>query len=109
MAYKDFSGGEIIKKEDETALTFLGVLLLFDPPKSDAITAIQELNQLGVNFKMITGDSQFTAIHVWQEIGLPAPRVLTGAELRQIHGQRFPCAPQKRRSSPRWNPIRRSA
>ena len=90
VAYKDFSSGKIIKKEDETEMTFLGVLLLFDPPKSDAITAIQELNHLGVNLKMITGDSQFTALHVWRQIGLPAPRVLTGAELRQIPGTALP-------------------
>ena len=90
VAYKDFSSGKIIKKEDETEMTFLGVILLFDPPKSDAITAIQELNHLGVNLKMITGDSQFTALHVWQQIGLPEPRVLTGAELRQIPGTALP-------------------
>ncbi|MGD0153540.1 MAG: magnesium-translocating P-type ATPase [Thermacetogeniaceae bacterium] len=90
VAYKDFSSGRIIKKEDETEMTFLGVLLLFDPPKSDAIAAIQELNHLGVNLKMITGDSQFTALHVWRQIGLPAPRVLTGAELRQISSAALP-------------------
>jgi Mg2+-importing ATPase len=90
VAYKDFSSGKIIKKEDETAMTFLGVLLLFDPPKSDAITAIQELKHLGVNLKMITGDNQFTALHAWEQIGLPAPKVLTGAALRQIPATALP-------------------
>ena len=109
VAYKDFSSGKTIKKEDETGMTFLGVLLLFDPPKPDAITAIQELNHLGVNLKMITGDNKFTALHTWQQIGLPAPKVLTGAELRQIPGTALPLALQKRRSLRRWNPTRRSA
>lgn len=90
VAYKDFSNEKIIKKEDETEMTFLGVLLFFDPPKFDAITAIQELNHLGVNLKMVTGDSQFTALHVWRQIGLPEPRVLTGAVLRQIPGTALP-------------------
>ena len=90
VAYKDFSSGKIIKKEDETEMTFLGILLLFDPPKPDVITAIQELNHLGVNLKMITGDNQFTALHVWQQIGLPAPRVLTGADLLQIPATALP-------------------
>lgn len=90
VAYKEFSDKKLIKKEDETAMTFLGVLLFFDPPKSDVITAIKDLNHLGVNLKMITGDSQFTAAHVWRQIGLPTPRVLTGADLRQIPGTALP-------------------
>jgi Mg2+-importing ATPase len=90
VAYKDFSGGKIIKKEDESAMTFLGVLLFFDPPKADVITAIKDLNNLGVSLKMITGDSQYTALHVWQQIGLPAPRVLTGAALHQISATALP-------------------
>ncbi len=90
VAYKDYTGGDVIRKEDETALTFLGLLLLFDPPKSDAAASILELCRLGVSFKMITGDSQFTAIHAWQEIGLPAPRVLASAELHLITDEAFP-------------------
>ncbi|MFE1744855.1 magnesium-translocating P-type ATPase [Coleofasciculus sp. H7-2] len=83
VAYRDFNG-DSFSKDDETNMTFLGYLALFDPPKTGIAETLKELGMLGVTTKMITGDSRAVAISIIQQVGLPTPKVLTGAELHQI-------------------------
>jgi Mg2+-importing ATPase len=72
---------------DEQAMVFEGFLLFFDPPKPDAAEAIKQLKRRGVTLKIITGDSRRVAAHVAQAVGLKAGRILTGAELREMHDE----------------------
>jgi Mg2+-importing ATPase len=66
---------------DETGLAFAGFLLFFDPPKPDAAQAITNLSKLGVEIKIITGDSWRVAHHTAEAVGLPVIGTLTGAQL----------------------------
>ncbi len=72
---------------DETAMVFEGFLLFFDPPKPDAAQAIASLRRLGVELKVITGDSHRVALHVAQAVELPVRGVLTGADLDNLHDE----------------------
>ncbi|MFN8442830.1 MAG: magnesium-translocating P-type ATPase [Caldilineaceae bacterium] len=72
---------------DEQALTFCGYLIFFDPPKEDANVTIAELTRLGVQLKIITGDSRAVAQHVASLVGLDGGGVLSGAELNQLHDE----------------------
>jgi len=83
VAYRKFNGNSF-SKDDETSLTFLGYLALYDPPKAGIADTLKELRELGVTTKMITGDSRAVAISIIQQVGLPEPRVLTGAELQKL-------------------------
>ncbi|MGV0028576.1 magnesium-translocating P-type ATPase [Phormidesmis priestleyi] len=83
VAYRQFNC-ESFNKDDETNMTFLGYLALFDPPKAGIADTLKELGQLGVTTKMITGDSRSVAISIIQQVGLPEPKVLTGAELQTL-------------------------
>jgi P-type Mg2+ transporter len=71
-------------KTDETNMTFLGYLALFDPPKAGIADTLRELEQLGITPKMITGDSPAVALSIIRQIGLPETKVLTGPQLRQL-------------------------
>jgi P-type Mg2+ transporter len=90
VAYRDFNqdsygcATQAISKADETNMTFLGYLALFDPPKAGIADTLKELEGLGITPKMITGDSQAVAITILQQIGLPKTKVLTGSQLRQL-------------------------
>lgn len=77
-----FSG---LQKEDEQDMTFWGMLLLTDPPKEDIVATLQELHQLGISLKIITGDNALVAAHISKLVGLPDPVILTGAELRDMN------------------------
>jgi len=84
IAYKDVSSKSIIDKEDETGMTLLGILVLFDPPKQDIIKVINQLKRLGVSLKIITGDNIRVATSISQQIGLSNPQILTSLELRKM-------------------------
>jgi Mg2+-importing ATPase len=71
-------------RDDECALTFCGFLRFFDPPKPGAGDAVAALADLGVAVKVISGDNQLVTKHVAALVGLPAERVITGAELRAM-------------------------
>ncbi len=55
----------------EGAPHFLGLLALADPIRPDAVQVLQNLHQLGVTVRMVTGDSAATAKTVAGELGLP--------------------------------------
>jgi Ca2+-transporting ATPase len=66
-------------------LTFLGLIGMQDPPRSDVGGAIESCRQAGIEVVMVTGDQPTTAGHVAREIGLVAedrPAVIEG---RQLH------------------------
>ncbi len=69
----------------EGGSTFLGLVGLIDPPRSEAIAAVAECRAAGIRVKMITGDHAGTAAAIAAQIGLENPiRVLTGAELDRL-------------------------
>jgi P-type Mg2+ transporter len=91
VAYRDFGEATSqnqpqvsFRKEDETDMTFLGYLTLFDPPKVGIADTLKELQELGVTPKMITGDSKAVALSIIQQVGLPEPKALTGSELEKL-------------------------
>lgn len=70
----------------ETDLTLMGLVGLIDPPRPEAILAVQDCHRAGIRVKMITGDHAGTAIAIGKEIGLKNPeRVLTGSALDQMN------------------------
>lgn len=83
VAYRNFDR-DSFSKDDETSMTFLGYLALFDPPKAGIADTLKDLGLLGVTTKMITGDSRAVALSIIQQVGLPEPKVLTGVELQQL-------------------------
>ncbi|WP_277927179.1 magnesium-translocating P-type ATPase [Nostoc spongiaeforme] len=83
VAYRDFNR-DSFSKDDETNMTFLGYLALFDPPKAGIADTLKELELLGITPKMITGDSKAVAMSIIEQVGLPEPKALTGSELDKL-------------------------
>jgi Mg2+-importing ATPase len=84
VAYKDIVSDTVITREQEAGMTFLGFLILFDPPKTGITETIRELKHLGVSLKIITGDNRLLAANVSQQVELLNPHILTGGDLQQI-------------------------
>ena len=87
IAYREMGQQEIITKEHETGMTFLGFLFLVDPPKPGISKTIENMKQLGISLKVITGDNRFVAASISREIGLKNTRVITGSELHQMSSE----------------------
>lgn len=63
----------------------LGIAGIIDPPREEVITALKEMNDAGVEVKMITGDHPLTAKAIGEKLGLaPKIQVITGAELDDL-------------------------
>jgi Mg2+-importing ATPase len=84
IAYKDVGSDTVITREQEADMTFLGFLILFDPPKTEITETIRELKHLGVSLKIITGDNRLLAANVSQQVELLNPHILTGGDLHQM-------------------------
>ncbi|KAF9413144.1 hypothetical protein BGZ94_000824 [Podila epigama] len=66
---------------DECDLIFAGLLAFLDPPKESTGPAIKELLSLGVEVKVLTGDSPEVCRKVCQEIRLPLKNMVTSGDL----------------------------
>jgi magnesium-transporting ATPase (P-type) len=73
----------------ELSLTYLGLQAMADPPRPEAIRAIEACHRAGIDVKMITGDHMRTAQAIALEIGLARdpsvePKVLTGKDISKL-------------------------
>ncbi len=73
------------------AMTFLGLVGMIDPPRSEAKAAIVVSTEAGIRPVMITGDHPLTAQAVAQELGLlrNGGRVVTGAQLEEMSDEQL--------------------
>jgi Mg2+-importing ATPase len=83
VACKDIGKKDLIKKEDETQMTLVGLITLYDPLKSGIKETLEDLRRIGVTLKVITGDNRFVAKHVGEQVGIRTANILTGPDLRR--------------------------
>src|SRR5262245_21319988 len=70
--------------EGDDDLRFLGLALLWDPPRPEAPDSIRAAMAAGIRVMMITGDHPATALAVAHEVGIPPSRALTGHDLETL-------------------------
>jgi Ca2+-transporting ATPase len=77
-------------EDAEHGMTWLGLVGMIDPPRSEAAAAIKTCEEAGIRVVMITGDHPLTAEAVARELGvLKQGRVLTGSELEAMSDEEF--------------------
>lgn len=71
----------------EENLVFVGLVGMVDPPRPEAIPAVENLKGAGITTIMITGDHADTAYAIAHELGITdsPSNVLTGAELDALN------------------------
>jgi len=84
IACKHMGSATLVSKADESGMTFMGFLVLFDPPKPNIVETVANLKSLGVSLKIITGDNRLVAASVSQQLGLSNTKILAGSDLRQM-------------------------
>jgi len=84
VAYKQTAKEKDFTRDEEKEMIFLGFITLFDPPKQHIRETLDDLRALGVQFKVITGDNALVADSIARQIGVAAPVILTGAQIRQM-------------------------
>lgn len=69
---------------DEIELKFEGLIAFIDPPKKGVKEVLDELETLGINIKIITGDHMLVAEKIAKEVGLPISQTLQGEEIENL-------------------------
>jgi len=84
VATRPAQGTAALTAADEQGLTLEGFLTFADRPKADAGSSIAQLEQLGVQVKIITGDNGLVAAKVCSEIGVDCTGVLSGGDVASL-------------------------
>lgn len=92
IAYKEIEFNEYFCiPQEETALTFLGFANLYDPLRKTAKETLHKAQKLGLDIKILTGDSVEVAAYTGRSLGLLSEHdsVYTGEELTQLSPAEF--------------------
>ena len=74
-----------IENLEENNLTLIGYLGFFDAPKQSSFSAIQKLNNLNVNIKVLTGDNKKIAVSICNRLNIDSKNSITGDEFDQLN------------------------
>jgi Mg2+-importing ATPase len=75
--------------EDATNLALYGILVFSDAPKKDAKKALERLERLSIDLKLLTGDNEIVALKVCAEVGLKIKGVILGDRLNKLSSEEF--------------------
>lgn len=93
FAYAELKDGEDAIDEEakklKVPLTFLGIVAISDPVRSDVPDAVKEVTNAGIGVKIVTGDTIGTAREIGRQIGLITPEdadeaVITGPDFEKL-------------------------
>lgn len=72
---------------DEDQMILTGFIGFLDPAKPSAKIAIEALQNLGVNIKVLTGDNEIVTKKICKDVGIPFNRILLGTEVEKMSDQ----------------------
>ncbi len=91
FAYRKLSITELQDSNLERDLVFIGMMGIIDPPRPEAVLAIQKCFSSGIRPVMITGDHKSTAWAVAQELGMLTKdsKIITGQDMDNMNESEF--------------------
>ena len=74
---------------DEKNLTLSGYIAFLDPPKDGVFEAIAALKTLGIDVKIITGDSDLITQKICKDLGLKVEKIILGNEVEKLSDEQL--------------------
>jgi Mg2+-importing ATPase len=108
IAYKTIPEKKsVYTKDDESGLVLMGYLAFLDPPKPSAKETIHQLNKLGVEFKVLTGDNELVTKKICSHVGLDVKEIVTGDKLDALSDEKLREIVEKTTVFARLSPIQK--
>jgi potassium/sodium efflux P-type ATPase len=98
VAAKPFPPGSQAMTFDDVSsdLVLLGLVGIIDPPREEAVRAVERCHQAGIRVKMITGDHAGTAKAIAERMGISTEKsVCTGDQLGRLDRDKLSIAAQE--------------
>ncbi len=97
FAYKPLDNGEDPVKDGKIVakgLTFMGIAAISDPIRPDVADAVKDVNDAGINVKIVTGDTPATAREIGRQIGIwtdtdSDEAIITGQEFETLDDEQL--------------------
>lgn len=70
--------------KDEKDMVLMGFLAFLDPPKESTASAINILNEYGVNVKILTGDNEKVTAAICKQVGIKVNNLLLGSDIEEM-------------------------
>lgn len=83
FGYRPLEAVRPLSLDDETDMTFVGLISMIDPPRVESVQAVANAKRAGIRTVMITGDHKVTATAIARKIGIfsDGDMALEGVEL----------------------------
>jgi Mg2+-importing ATPase len=108
VATRPWRGGSTCTPADESELELKGFLTFIDATKADAAASLRQLEQLGIEVKIVTGDNAVVAQTVCQMLGLDPGETISGPELETMTDQELTARLPRTRVFGRVSPDQKS-
>jgi Ca2+-transporting ATPase len=107
LAMRDLGDSPATGEEIEKGLVFLGLAGMMDPPRPEAIEAVDTCKKVHMKPIMITGDHKITALAIAREMGIyeEGDISLTGEELDAMSDEEFEARVDKVSVYARVSPV----
>ncbi|MHB9145440.1 MAG: calcium-translocating P-type ATPase, SERCA-type [Symbiobacteriia bacterium] len=91
VRHLDALAADVTPEAVERGLTFVGLQGMIDPPRPEAVRALEKCHTAGLKAVMITGDHKATAVAIARQLSLlpPGGGALTGRELDAMDDQQL--------------------
>lgn len=87
VAHRSFlSKEDNFSVEDECDMVLIGFLAFLDPPKPSASSAIRQLQNYGIEVKVLSGDNDAVVRTIARQVGISG-KALSGRELEALEGE----------------------
>ncbi len=70
--------------EDESDMVLIGYLAFLDPPKESAALAIKQLNEHGIEVKVLSGDNDAVVKTISRQVGLDTTNAVSGPDFEKM-------------------------
>lgn len=109
IATKEVSNAtHTFSKHDEKGMTIAGFAAFLDPVKPGVRTAIDELEAMGIEMKVITGDNELVAAKICEDAGIEVRGILLGHDIHHMTDRALRHTVEKTTLFARFSPIEKS-
>lgn len=107
IGYRPIETKKDFTDDDEKDLIFAGFIAFLDPPKPTAEKAVADLNSLGIELKILSGDNALVTKKICSELKIPILGTISGDEIEKLSDFELQEKIEKINIFSRLNPIQK--